>query len=87
MTAVTCQRLLASQLLASLGGHQLEPCSVIRELEPASVATLVFKCDHRKVNREQCPLAPVGLPVACDIDTQLAWRISCLQPPGKDIMR
>ena len=45
-----------------------------------------LECGHGKVSWEQCPLAPVGLPVVCDIDTQLAWCIGCLQPLGKHIL-
>ena len=91
LQVVTCdhhhhQHFPCIMIIGALGGCQLEPCSPKHELESTSVATQVFKCDHRKVSREQCPLTTVGLPVVCDIDMQLAWHVSCLQPRGKDIL-
>ena len=54
-------------------------------LSPPRV-TQVFKCSCRKVSREHHPLTPMGLPVVWDIDMQLAWCVSCLQPLGKDVL-
>ena len=74
-----------SQLLASQGGHQLEPCSLECECEFTSVATQVFKCSHGNKGREQCALIPVGLLVDCHACMQLAWCICHLQLQSKDI--
>ena len=50
-----------SQLLASIGGCQLEPHSLECECKFTSVVTQVFKCGCGNEGREQCTLVPTGL--------------------------
>ena len=50
-----------SQLLASLGGCQLEPRSLKPEHKFTSVVTRVCKCSCGNEGREQCTLVPTGL--------------------------
>ena len=51
----------ASQILASLGGCQLEPCSPKCKCKFAWVATRVFKCSCGNERRKQLALVPMGL--------------------------
>ena len=76
----------ASQLLVSLGGHQLEPHSPECKHKFASVVTQVFKCGHGNEGREQCTFIPMGLLMNCDVCAQLAWCVCCLQLQNKDIL-
>ena len=71
-TATTQHQLHPIQLLASLGGCQLKPCSLKHEHKPASVVTRICKCGCGKVSREQSPLIPMGLPMVIGTDMQLA---------------
>ena len=75
-----------SQLLASLGGHQLEPYRLESGSEFALVVTGVFKCSHGNEGREQSTLIPVGLLVVCDACAQPVWCICHLQLQSKDIL-
>ena len=76
----------ASQLLVSLGGCQLEPCSLECEHEFTLVAIQVFKCSHGNEGREPSGLVPMGLLVDCDACMQLVQCIHCLQLQSKDIL-
>ena len=75
-----------SQLLASLGGHQLELCSPEYKCKLALVLTQVFKCGHGNKGREQCALVSMGLLVDCDACMQLEWHACHLQLQSKGIL-